>query len=52
MKVRRHYENVPGAYAIRRSRETTQPDGDLRKAASKQGAVVVEPQDEEPKKEG
>jgi hypothetical protein len=58
MLVRRHCENVPGAYPIRRSalEIDTNPEPTpeekrlaLRAAALKQGAVIVEP---EQQKEG
>jgi hypothetical protein len=49
VRVKTHYENVPSAYPPQRSREAVKPEGDLRDAADKQGAVIVEP---EPKKAG
>ena len=46
MTDRIHYEDVPGVWPDRRSRETVIPDGDLRDAVLKQGAAVVEPESE------
>jgi len=50
VKVKTHYENVAGAYPVKRERESVKPDGDLREAAVKQGAVIVRPK--QPEKAG
>jgi hypothetical protein len=50
MEVKRHYADVAGAYPIQRKREIADPDADLREAALRQGATVIEP--EETSKEG
>jgi len=50
MIVNRHYECIPGAYPIQRTHESVIPDGDLREAAVKQGAVIVRPK--QPEKAG
>jgi hypothetical protein len=50
VKVTTHYEDAEGAWPVKRSRESITPDGNLREAAVKQGAVIVEPK--QPGKEG
>jgi hypothetical protein len=42
VKVRRHYAEVDGAYATVGMRPAVQAEGNLREAASRQGALVID----------